>query len=292
MIAIETDDALPVGAWSHLTLTYDGSSRAAGLKLYVNGAPATTHVEHDHLTRTILPFSTGDVFDPFQGLAFGTRFREKAPVGSGIDELKLFNRDLTPVEVAFLQDEQRAVTRPASELAELLVATDAKVQTARKSLTAARAKENELATAMPQVLVMGDAPQPIPTFVLNRGVYSALGDRVYPHGLDAVLKWDEQLPQNRLGLAQWLFDRAQSAHGARVREPHLAAALRPRHRRDRRGLRFAGLDPDASRAARLARRGVRRVRLGRQSAAQAHRDVGRVPPELGRERRRTRARCA
>jgi hypothetical protein len=206
MIAIETDDALPVGAWSHLTLTYDGSSRAAGLKLYVNGAPATTHVEHDHLTRTILPFSTGDVFDPFQGLAFGTRFREKAPVGSGIDELKLFSRDLTPVEVAFLQDEQRAVARPANELAELLVATDAKVQAARKSLTAARAKENELATAMPQVLVMGDAPQPIPTFVLNRGVYSAPGDRVYPHGLDAVLKWDEQLPQNRLGLARWLFD--------------------------------------------------------------------------------------
>jgi hypothetical protein len=59
---------------------------------------------------------------------------------------------------------------------------------------------------MPQVLVMGDAPQPIPTFVLNRGVYSAPGDRVYPHGLDAVLKWDEQRPQNRLGLAQWLFD--------------------------------------------------------------------------------------
>ncbi|MEO8464783.1 MAG: DUF1553 domain-containing protein [Gammaproteobacteria bacterium] len=206
MIAIETDDALPIGAWSHLTLTYDGSSRAAGLKLYVNGAPAVTHVEHDHLTRTILPFSTGDVFDPFVGLAFGTRFREKAPVGSGIDELKLFNRDLTPVEIAFLQDEQRAVTRSASDLAELLVATDAKVQAARKTLTAARAKENELATAIPQVLVMGDAPKPIPTFVLNRGVYSALGDRVYPHGLDAVLKWDEQLPQNRLGLAKWVFD--------------------------------------------------------------------------------------
>ncbi len=77
------------------------------------------------------------MFDPFLGLAFGTRFREKAPVGSGIAELRVFNRDLTPVEVAFLQDEQGAVKQPASALAELLVATDAKVQTARKSLTAA-----------------------------------------------------------------------------------------------------------------------------------------------------------
>ena len=31
MIAIETEDALPVGEWTHITLTYDGSSRASGL---------------------------------------------------------------------------------------------------------------------------------------------------------------------------------------------------------------------------------------------------------------------
>jgi hypothetical protein len=76
-------------------------------------------------------------------------------------------------------------------------------------LKAARAKQNELATSIPQVLVMGDAPEPTPTFVLNRGVYSDLGERVQPHGLDAVLPWDASLPQNRLGLARWLFDRRQ-----------------------------------------------------------------------------------
>ena len=42
MIAIETEGALPVGEWTHITLTYDGSSRAAGLQLYLNGAPAAT----------------------------------------------------------------------------------------------------------------------------------------------------------------------------------------------------------------------------------------------------------
>ena len=30
MIAIETEEPLPVGEWTHVTLTYDGSSRAAG----------------------------------------------------------------------------------------------------------------------------------------------------------------------------------------------------------------------------------------------------------------------
>ena len=56
---------------------------------------------------------------------------------------------------------------------------------------------------------MGDAPEPTPTFVLNRGVYSEPGEPVHPKGLDAVLAWDESWPQNRLGLARWLFDRRQ-----------------------------------------------------------------------------------
>ena len=89
-----------------------------------------------------MPF-TWDVFDPFVGLAFGTRFREKAPVGSGIDELRVFARDLTPVEIAFLQDDTLTGTaRLETKLAELLTATDARVATARSALTAARTHEN------------------------------------------------------------------------------------------------------------------------------------------------------
>jgi hypothetical protein len=207
MIAVETLERLPVGEWSHIALAYDGSSRAAGLTLYLNGVAAKTRVERDHLTRTILPFTSADVFDPFVGLAFGTRFREKAPVGSGIDELRVFNRDLTPGEIGFLHDANRAAS--ADELASLLTATNAQVVAARTALTAARAKQNELATSVPQVLVMGDAPEPTPTFVLKRGVYSDPGERVEPRGLTSVLAWDESWPRNRLGLARWLFDPKQ-----------------------------------------------------------------------------------
>jgi hypothetical protein len=88
-----------------------------------------------------------------------------------------------------------------------LTATDPQVVAARAALTAARANENEIATSIPQVLVMGDAPEPTPTFVLNRGVYSEPGEQVEPSGLDAVFAWDDAWPRNRLGLARWLFDR-------------------------------------------------------------------------------------
>jgi len=203
MIAIESKDPLPVHAWTHIAFTYDGSSRAAGMRLYVDGAPAAVDVKHDHLTRSILPFTTGDVFDPYLGVEIGTRFREKAPVGSALDELRFYSRDLAPAEVAFLHDEKSAAR---ADLAPLLLTAEPSVARAQAALAKARAAENEVATAIPQVLVMGDAPAPIPTFVLNRGVYSAPGEEVTPHGLDAVLPWDESLPRNRLGLAKWLFD--------------------------------------------------------------------------------------
>jgi hypothetical protein len=204
MIAIETLDRLPVGEWSHVAMTYDGSSRANGLTLYLNGTRAATRVERDHLTRTILPFTSADVFDPFLGLAVGTRFRQKAPVGSGIDELRVFKRNLAPVEIAFLHDEN--VTTTADALTELKTDATPSVVAAQAALTAARTKENEIATSIPQVLVMGDAPEPTPTFVLNRGVYNAPGEQVSPKGVEAVFPYDASLPQNRLGLAQWLFD--------------------------------------------------------------------------------------
>jgi hypothetical protein len=210
MIALQFVEPFPVEQWTHVTLTYDGSSRAAGTKVYLNGAPAAMRVDHDSLTRSILPWSSGDVFDPFVGLAFGTRFREKAPVGSGLDELRVFDRALAPIEVAFLHDEAAAVgidaERLREELAVLLAAHDAAVAGAQQALTAAREAHDTLVTAVPQVLVMGDAPEPIPTFVLNRGVYSDPGERVSPRGLESAFAWDESLPQNRLGLARWLFD--------------------------------------------------------------------------------------
>lgn len=208
MIALRSAQPFPVGEWTHVTLTYDGTSRAVGTRIYWGGALAEMEVDHDTLTRSILPWTSADVFDPFVGLAFGTRFREKAPVGSGLDEIRLYERELAPAEVRLLEAEatgqEAAVSR--DELVDVLVAGDPGVVDALEALTAARETHNELVTVVPQVLVMGDAPEPIPTYVLNRGVYSDPRDQVEPRGLESVMAWDESLPANRLGLARWLFD--------------------------------------------------------------------------------------
>ena len=71
--------------------------------LYLNGALAEVDVDHDTLTQSILPLNYNPVVDSFVGVSFGQRMREKAPVDSGIDEMRLFKRALTPIEVGYLQ---------------------------------------------------------------------------------------------------------------------------------------------------------------------------------------------
>ncbi len=115
-----------------------------------------------------------------------------------------------PVEVAELQatvtGNEPEVER--DDLLSMLTAGDSRVVAVLEELTAARAVEDELVTSVPQVLVMGEAPQPQPTHVLGRGVYNNPLEQVQPRGLESVMEWDESLPPNRLGLARWLFDPA------------------------------------------------------------------------------------
>jgi hypothetical protein len=56
------------------------------------------------------------------------------------------------------------------------------------------------------VSVMGDSEVYRKTYILKRGAYDAHGDEVLPGTPKSILPFTGKYPQNRLGLAQWLFD--------------------------------------------------------------------------------------
>jgi hypothetical protein len=202
--------AIPVNEWTHITMAYDGSSRAAGIRLYVNGQAAEADVEHDQLTESSLPRSFSPAFNQFMGVEFGRRFREVTPRGSGIDEIRFFNRTLTPLEVSYLHKGPAALeAAPATlapELTELALTNDARVMESAKALYTAREAENQAVSWVPEVLVMADAPQPRQTYVLSRGLYNVRLDPVDPRPLTQIFPFDDKTPRNRIGLAKWLFD--------------------------------------------------------------------------------------
>jgi hypothetical protein len=57
------------------------------------------------------------------------------------------------------------------------------------------------------VSVMGDRDTLRKTFILDRGAYDAPGAEVYAGTPESILSFDPKYPKNRLGLAQWLFDK-------------------------------------------------------------------------------------
>jgi hypothetical protein len=56
-------------------------------------------------------------------------------------------------------------------------------------------------------MIMIDSPGIRKSYVLNRGAYDAHGEEVKPDAPPSILKFEPNLPQNRLGLAEWLFNK-------------------------------------------------------------------------------------
>nr|MBI1228555.1 DUF1553 domain-containing protein [Cytophagales bacterium] len=58
-----------------------------------------------------------------------------------------------------------------------------------------------------RVSVMADLDTVRPSFILLRGDYESYGEPVSPATPEAILPYSQVYPQNRLGLANWLFDK-------------------------------------------------------------------------------------
>ncbi len=206
-LAIRGLDPLPIGRWVHLAFRYDGSSRATGLELYVDGKRAAVEVVRDGLTKTI----RGGGNDH---LTIGQRFRDRGFKGGMVDEVKVYDRAISELEIHALahpeceanpaqsagdENRQQALRREF-----YFLAIDPEAAQARGRLLALRKRAAELVDAIPEIMVMRELGGRRPTYVLRRGVYDARGDRVDP-GIPAALGgWRAEWPRNRLGLARWL----------------------------------------------------------------------------------------
>ena len=234
-IEIETAAPLKVGTWYHVTVTYDGSSRAAGLRLFLDGMLAPTHVMTDNLARSIISEPSGD-HGGISAIRLGRRGDENLSDVS-VDEFYVFPDQLTALEVARLaalgtdgavgrdgspsrpatndggaKAEGRAAKPPTTafseaDLADHWVRRIAKLGEAdRAKLRTLRGRENAIITRLPQVMVMRELPpdRARPTFVLARGAYDAPTERVEADTPGALPPFDPKLARNRLGLARWL----------------------------------------------------------------------------------------
>ena len=203
-IAVQTVNAIPKDAWTHVVVMYDGSSRANGLHIYVDGKPAAVDVVRDKLYK-----GTG-----IHTLVFGQRFRDRGFKGGRIDDLALFSHEATPLEIGQLFDGhalEDALSQPLLHEADLRRYYLSAIDDATRKNTMELAKQRERMVnaedASFEVPVMEEMPTPRPTYLLARGRYDAAkteADRVERETPGGILPFPKGTRRDRLGLAQWL----------------------------------------------------------------------------------------
>jgi hypothetical protein len=210
-LQIRTRERLALGDWHHLALTYDGSGRAAGLKLYLNGQRHNAEIVQDRLTGSI---QTG------AELQIGNK-QLGPPYKGQVDDLRLYDRALDAEEIA-----QLAVHYPAQAILSGVFGQRSKDEAARlrhyfltyaapdafrqryAELKDLRQQKEDLTRQILTVMVMDEMDQPRETFVLARGDYRNKTEKVTP-GVPAILPpLPQGAPLNRLTLARWLVDPA------------------------------------------------------------------------------------
>ena len=211
-ISIAMQEQLPVDQWVHVLVTYDGSSRASGLHLYVNGINVATHVVKDQLTKEI----TGGGGD---NITLGERFRDRGFKGGLIDEFRVFGRELSSFEAqavwqnlsarAFrlkqIESELNATVR--EQLYDFYLSTlDSEWSANVATLQEARAEHFKLSDGLEEMMVMRELVEPKKAYILFRGEYAEHREEVHAGTPAALSPFPEDAPRNRLGLAKWLTD--------------------------------------------------------------------------------------
>ncbi|HUF63698.1 MAG TPA: DUF1553 domain-containing protein [Verrucomicrobiales bacterium] len=201
-ISVQTEEDFPVDRWTQVTVSYDGSSRAEGLCIFIDGAPARVETLRDGLTRSIT--GGGGLV-----LTAGQRFRDRGFKGGAIDEVRVFDRAVSRLEAAALAAGGEWDAGPAdTELWRefYLAAVDPEAARLRAELETARRELARLRDSTAEIMTMEELPVPRPAYVLRRGSYEAPGELVERGVPEAIFGWPADLPRDRLGLARWMLD--------------------------------------------------------------------------------------
>ncbi len=197
---------LPMGQWSHVLVTYDGSNKPSGVQIYVNGQPTELTVDKNSLSDTIksnVPITVGrrtnsDIFD------------------GEIDDVVLFDRPASATEAENISNVNpaapilaiKAENRTKEQNTELVTLWSRSNDPAFRELQVENKKiedaKSKLESKITTVMVMEEMPKPRDCYVLIRGAYDKHGPKVTAATPSFLPPIPAGYPRNRLGLAKWI----------------------------------------------------------------------------------------
>ena len=207
-IKVVAKNELPKGKWVHVAVTYDGSSKAKGVKIFVNGESQEVNVDQDGLQHSIHTES------PFK---IGERDGAARIPGVALQDVYLFGRRLKPEEVRRLAHiprltwiaAQPADKRTKAELEEVFPFWLTLGDPVYLELVAAKEQLNAESGGIRKrgtvAHVMNERESPAEAYLLFRGEYDQRRDKLAPATPKIFPPLPAGAPANRLGLADWLL---------------------------------------------------------------------------------------
>jgi len=207
-IAIRSEDSVPVNEWTHVAVSYDGSSKAAGLEIFINGKEAPIEMVRDHLTRNC---GSKNAF------TFGERFRDSGLRNGAVDDIRIYTRPVSALEIRALHDDKplaeiiTSTPRDDSGLSSLrnyyFSAVDPETRKLTADLKASHLKLRKLTDGLRELPVMKEMTEARPAYTLARGAYDHPEGEPLPRATPTFLPpFPADQPRNRLGLAKWLTE--------------------------------------------------------------------------------------
>jgi len=194
--------------WTHVCVTYDGSMKAAGVKVFIDGESQELEVVTDKLKgsiRTKIPFKIG-------------QRNTASPVeGAGVQDVRFYGRALKQEEVKELSVSARLawiVSKGADKQSEnekdellsfWLTTFDGEYQKRKTAMTDLDKEESDIKSRGTITHVMNERETMPEAFILARGEYDKHKDKVAAETPGALPPMPAELPHNRLGLAKWLL---------------------------------------------------------------------------------------
>ncbi|MDF9800278.1 hypothetical protein OKW21_005541 [Catalinimonas alkaloidigena] len=207
---VTTHDSIPINQWSHLMFTYDGSSKAEGIKVYVDGKASGLQTHYSRLYKSIRTIDDTLKVEA-QAVRVGRSYRGALDVGlyeGAVDEIRIYQRKLSGLEVASIAGinlwEGSDQEAQALQSEYILQNHDPRYRHILNELNRLRREEHATLDTVPEVMVMREKHPPRKTYVLDRGMYDAPREEVQAGAIARALPF-EGFPPNRLGLAQWML---------------------------------------------------------------------------------------
>ncbi|MEY2429208.1 MAG: hypothetical protein QOJ40_2093 [Verrucomicrobiota bacterium] len=207
-LKVVSKKAIETNRWTHVCVSYDGSSKAEGVKIYIDGQLQEKDVEADKLKNTIrtkVPFKLG-------------QRRSSSPIEkAGLQDIRIYGRALDQDEIKALGGAARLawlLAKPVEARTDLdkselykgwLSLVDPKFQEASASLARLENEESAIKARSSVTHVMQERDEAAVAYVLNRGEYAQRKDKVLPGTPAALPPMPADFPRNRLGFAKWLL---------------------------------------------------------------------------------------